>query len=178
MNNKKNINRYPNKWKNIFVKRGSKILSTRRIDFEKKYKADKIIKLLKSDFKLIKKNKKIMHFSIQNTGHKKGKYYLIVKIFKRGFYNGKIQKPPIIDLKNFFYSKCTYVKNNIPYSKITKKIFKNSLSNIKNVRDLKKAILRRYKKSLFHLSSSKKLSLGIGVTELKILKRISNSGIN
>ena len=116
-----------------------------------------------------------MHFSIQNTGHKRGKYYLIVKIFRPGFYNGKINKPPILDLKYCFYSKCIYVKNNISYSQITKKMFKNSLNNIKNVRDLKKAILRRYRKSLFHLSSSKKLSLGIGVTELRILKKISNS---
>ncbi len=171
---KKNINRYPKKWKNIFIKNGSKILSIRRIHFEKKYNVDKIIKLQKSDFKLVKQNKKIMHFSIQNTGHKKGKYYLIVKIFKPGFYNGKINKPPILDLKYCFYSKCVYVKNNISYSKISKKMFKNSLSNIKNVKSLKKAILRRYKKSLFHLSSSKKLSLGIAVTELKILKRLSN----
>ena len=36
---------------------------------------------------------------------------------------------------------------------------------------LKKAIKRRYKKTLVHLSDMKKLSMGVGLTELKIIKR-------
>ena len=35
---------------------------------------------------------------------------------------------------------------------------------------IKKAIKRRYKKSLSHLSDRKKLSLGVAITELKIIK--------
>ena len=60
----------------------------------------------------------------------------------------------------------------IDYVNLKKKVFEHSLSNIKNVDALKKTIKRRYKKSLAHISDSKKLSLGVAITELKIIKRL------
>ena len=61
--------------------------------------------------------------------------------------------------------------NDIDYVNLKEKVFKLSLSNIKNIDALKKAIKRRYKKSLAHLSDTEKLSLGVAITELKIIKR-------
>ena len=115
---------------------------------------------------------KFMHFSIQNTGHKPGKNYLIVKIVKRGYFDGTIYKPPIFDSKNFILTKCISVQNNVHYVDLKKNVFKHSLSNIKNIYALKKNINSRYKKSLAHLSDKEKLSLGVGTTKLKILKRL------
>ena len=74
---------------------------------------------------------------------------------------------------NFILAKCLAVKNNVHYYDLKKRDFVNSLSNIKNFKSLKEAILRRYKKSLFHISDSKKISLGIATTKLKIIKRFS-----
>ena len=63
------------------------------------------------------------------------------------------------------------MQNNIDYVDLKEKVFEHSLSNIKNINTLKKAIKRRYKKSLAHLSDTEKLSLGVAITELKIIKR-------
>ena len=169
---KKNFIREPKKLKIMFFKKGKNIFSENGSLFKKKYKVHKIIRLLHPDFKLIKKNmNRYMHFSIQNSGHKPGKYYLIVKIIKRGYFDGVIHKPPIFDSKDFILTKCLSVQNNIHYVNLKKEVFEHSLSNIKNVKALKKNIKRRYKKSLAHLSDTKKLSLGVGTTELKIIKR-------
>ena len=99
------------------------------------------------------------------------KNYLIAKIAKQGYFDGVINREPILDSNNFIFSKCLSVKNNIDYVDLKKKVFKHSFSNIKNVNTLKKAIKRRYKKTLTHLSDEEKLSLGVAITELKIIKR-------
>lgn len=170
---KKKFNRHEKELKIIFFKKNKKIISENLSFFIKKHKVHKIIRFMNTDFKLIKKDmNKFMHFSIQDTGHKPGKNYLIVKIVKRGYFNGKIYKAPIFDSKNFILTKCISAKNNIHYAELKKNVFKYSLNNIKNVHDLKKNITKRYKRSLDHLSDKEKLSLGIATTELKILKRI------
>ena len=169
---KKIINRSPIKSKKIYFKKGKNIISENINIFKKKYNVHRVIRLLNPDFKLIKKNmNKFMHFSIQNTAHVAGQNCLIVKIYKKGYFNGRIYKQPIFYNNNFILAKCLSAKNNINYTDLKKKDFKYSLSNIKNVYSLKKAIIRRYKKSLSHLSNSKKLSLGIATTELEIIKK-------
>ena len=129
---------------------------------------------MRSDFKLIKKNmNRFTHFNIQYTAHKPGKNYLIMKIHKRGYFNESTStyKDAILDSNNFILAKCLSAQNNIDYVDLKEKVFEHSLSNIKNINTLKKAIKRRYKKSLAHLSDTEKLSLGVAITELKIIKR-------
>ena len=141
--------------------------------FLKKYNVHHCIKILRSDFKLIKKNmNRFTHFNIQNTINKQGKNYLIVRIHKRGYYDGITYKQPILGNSNFILAKCLSVQNNIDYVNLKKNVFKYSSSNIKNIDTLKKAIKRRYKKTLTHLSDTEKLSLGVAITELKIIKRL------
>jgi len=94
-----------------------------------------------------------------------------MKIIKPGSFDGKTYKPPILDINNFILAKCISAKNKISYKNLNKKDFKYSLSNLKNINDLKKAIQRRYKKSLAYLSNAEKLSLGVAITEFKIIKR-------
>ena len=115
--------------------------------------------------------KKFTHFNIQDTAHIPGKDCLIVKIVERGYFNGKIYIPPIFDCKKFILAKCLSAQNNIDYVDLKEKVFEHSLSKIKNINTLKKAIKQRYKKTLAHLSDTEKLSLGVGITELKIIKR-------
>ena len=170
---KKNFNRYPIKIKNLYFRKGKNIISENSSSFFRRYKVHEAIQLLCEDFNLIKKNTKLLtHFNIQHTGHKPGKKYIIVKINKRGYFDGKIYRQAIYEKNNFILTKCLYVKNNINYKDLKKNVFKNSLSNIKNVNELKKGIKRRYKKTLAHFSDKKKLSLGVAITELKIIKRI------
>ena len=169
---KKNFNRYPIKLEKIYFRKGKNIISKNRAVFLKKYNVHHIIQILRSDFKLIKKNmNRFTHFNIQYTKHKPGKNYLIMKMYKRGYFDGITFKQPIYDSNNFILAKCLSAQNNIDYVDLKEKVFEHSLSNIKNINTLKKAIKRRYKKSLSHLSDRKKLSLGVAITELKIIKR-------
>ena len=96
-----------------------------------------------------------------------------MKIHKQGYFNESTStyRHAILDSNNFILAKCLFVQNNIDYVNLKEKFFKHSLSNIKNVNALKKSIKRRYKKSLAHLSDTQKLSLGVAITELKIVKR-------
>ena len=162
------------KLEKIYFRKGKNIISKNKGVFLKKYNVHGFIQILHSDFKLIKKNmNRYTHFNIQYTGHKPRKNYLIIKIHKRGYFNGSTStyKDSILDSNNFILAKCLSVQNNIDYVNLKEKVFKHSLSNIKNVNALKKTIKRRYKKSLSHLSDRKKLSLGVAITELKIIKR-------
>ena len=169
---KKRLNRYPTKLKKIYFRKGKNIISENIDVFLKKYNVHLTISILLSDFKLIKKNmNRYTHFNIQYTDHKPGKYYLIVKIHKRGYFDGITFKQPIYDSNNFILAKCLSTQNYIDYVDLKEKVFEHSLSNIKNINALKKAIKRRYKKRLAHLSDTQKLSLGVAITELKIIKR-------
>jgi len=158
--------------KKIYFRRGKNIISENVNSFQKKYKIHAGIQILPSDFKLIKKKmNRFTHFNIQSTVHKPGKNYLITKIYRRGYFDGKKYKQSILDGNNFILAKCTFSKNNIDYVDLDKKVFKHSLSNIKSIESLKKAIIRRYRKSLAHLTKSEKLALGVAITDLKIVKR-------
>jgi len=155
----------------LFFLKGKKIFVNDFKAFLKKYKVHDLIKLLKEDFKLInKKEKRFTHFNIQYTIHKPGRHYLITGIIKRGYSDGVIYKHPILKNKNFILAKCISVKNDLDYSSVKNSDFKYSLKNIKNVNDLKKTIIRRYKKTLANLSDDKKLALGVAITKLKIIK--------
>ena len=169
---KKRLNRYPIKLKKIYFRKGKNIISENMGVFLKKYNVHLCIQILHSDFKLIKKNmNRFTHFNIQDAGHKPGKNYLIMKIHKRGYFDGITFKQLINNNNNFILAKCLSTQNNIDYVDLKEKVFEHSLSNIKNINALKKAIKRRYKKSLAHLSDTEKLSLGVAITELKIIKR-------
>ena len=169
---KKYFNRYPIKLEKIYFRKGKNIISENIGVFFKKYNVDTGIQILHSDFKLIKKNmNRFTHFNIQFAGHKPGKNYLIIKIYKRGYFDGITYKQPIYSNNNFILAKCLSAQNNIDYVNLKEKVFEHSLSNIRNINALKKAIKRRYKKSLAHLSDTEKLSLGVAITELKIIKR-------
>ena len=169
----KKFNREPIELKIIFFKKGKNIISEDVSAFHKKYNVHLTIQILHSDFKLIKKNmNRITHFNIQKTLHKPGKNYIIVQKHKTGNFDGVTYKQSGLDINNLILAKCLSVQNNINYIDLKDNIFKYSLSNIKNINALKKAIKRRYKKTLSHLSDTKKLSLGVGITELRIIKRL------
>ena len=166
------FNRHPVIYNKITFKTEKKIVTENSKKFFKRFNVHLNIQILPYDFKFIKKNmKKFTHFNIQYTVHKSGKNYLIMKIHKRGYFDGITFKQPIYSNNNFILAKCLSAQNNIDYVDLKEKVFEHSLSNIKNINTLKKAIKRRYKKSLAHLSDTEKLSLGVAITELKIIKR-------
>tara|TARA_B100000242_G_C43034624_1_gene482267 strand:+ start:216 stop:743 length:528 start_codon:yes stop_codon:yes gene_type:complete len=144
--------------------------------FLKKYKVHDLIKFPRNDFKYLDKKKKIFtHFNIHKTVHKKEKKYLVIKIYKKGYFYKKKYEHPILDGKKFILTKCLNSKNYIEYEQLKKKDFEFSIKTIKNVNVLKKKILSRYKSSMGNLTKKEKLNLGVATTKLKILKTIKPS---
>jgi hypothetical protein len=166
----KKIYRYPKNETGFIIKKNKKFINKDKFDFKKIYRLHDYIKLTNQDFNQLSQiNSTFVHFNLEWTGHKKNKNYLIVKIIKKGSFDGKIYRAPIISSKKVLFAKCLSFKNKIKYKNLTKKDFIYSLKTIKNNKDLKKAIIRRYKKSLPHMSKNSIINLGVAITKLKIL---------
>lgn len=178
---KKSVIRYCNEYayKKLYFVEGKDIVAVDMERIEKKYNVDTVIKLFDVDFDLIKEDmKRLTHFNIQYCGHKPGYRYLILKIEEPGYFDGKNERPPILSNNSFLIANCLLVRDNLNYDELTESDFKNSLDNIRDVDSLKKAMIRRYEKSLAHLSNEEKLSLGISITELEIIERFLRNLIN
>ena len=165
------ITRYPFKEKYLFFFNKGKIKRVNALSFINKYKISGIIKFTKEEFNNIKKDAKCLrHFNIQYCGHKKDNFYMLVKIIKKGSFDGKIFKSPVLDQTKKILTQCTNVKNFVNYNSLDKDDFNNCIKLIKNKTTLKRYIIKRYSKSLSHLSTKKKISMGVSVTDLKLNK--------
>lgn len=113
------------------------------------------------------------HFNLQLSGHKVGETYLLPKIIKAGYFDGKNEKLPLLDFTNVYYGECIEVKECLEYSDISNSDFEFSFFSIKNIDQLKKSIIARYAQSMRNLSNEKILSLGVSKTTLKIIGKYS-----
>jgi hypothetical protein len=149
--------RYPFKEKYLFFFNEGKIKKVNSSIFLKKYKVLGIIKFTKQEFKNIKKGTKCLrHYNIQYCGHKKNNFYMLVKIIEKGSFDGKVFKSPVLDQNIKILAKCTLVKNFVNYDRLKNEDFKNY-------------IIKRYDKSLSYLSIKEKLSIGVSITDLKLI---------
>ena len=149
--------RYPFKEKYLSFFNEGKIKKVNSSIFLKKYKVLGIIKFTKQEFKNIKKGTKCLrHYNIQYCGHKKNNFYMLVKIIEKGSFDGKVFKSPVLDQNIKILAKCTLVKNFVNYDRLKNEDFKNY-------------IIKRYDKSLSHLSIKEKLSIGVSITDLKLI---------
>ncbi len=154
------------------VEMDGKIISISDAELNKKYSIHGVIRLWPKDFALLKNHKYLTHFNLQISNHKKGKRYALVKILKPGYFDGEKEILPILTFKDAAIAQCISTREHVGYDSIIERDFTHSFRNIQNVTELKKEILRRYKKSMAHVSDKKKLGVGVGITELKILRRI------
>ena len=160
------------KKRKILVQEGKRIIEYSDQEFLKKHKIYGIIRIQKEDFKHLKWKKRLTHYNIQVSKHKPKKKYLLIKILKHGFYTKGKEQPPILDLKNARIAECLESKDYLHYEQLKKKDFKYSFKNIKTIPKLKKAIIKRYHKSLPNKTKKELLKLGISKTELKIIKKL------
>ncbi len=157
----------------IFIKSEDEIASLNIKKFLEKYNVYSIIRIQKEDFIFLKTKPKILtHFNLQFTNHQKGKKYALLLIIKPGSFDKKKDTPPILSLENIYVAECIETRNNINYDQLNKEDFRYSFPNIKNVEQLKKVIVKRYNQSMKDLSKEKILSLGVGITKLKGIKKI------
>lgn len=139
---------------------------------KRKFKVSSLIRFHKADFRQVTSEMKLLtHFNLFDTSHLKGRYYLLVPILVPGYFDMRTEIPPILDFRRALRAKCLGVKNEVAYADINKEEFRHSISAVKTVPLLKKAILRRYKNSMVHKTKKEKLDMGVGITYLKIFSQ-------
>jgi len=143
-------------------------------DFKKKFGAFGLIRITKNEFNYIENQeiKQLTHFNLQSSNHKIGEKYLLVKIIEHGSFDGKDKETlPLLDLSNPQLFKCVECEENMSYENLNPEIFENSFPDIKNIQELKEAIIKRYSKSMPFLKKEELLELGISITKLERVER-------
>lgn len=142
-------------------------------DILKKLGVVGFIRIQKNEFEKIETEQKFFgHFNLEQTSHKVGKKYALVRILRHGSYgtNVKIEKPPLLALDKIYIAKCIQVENFVSYNALNSKYFKHSLKGIKDPKSLKKVIIDRYKESRKDLTQREILNKGVGFTLLEFIK--------
>ena len=141
-------------------------------NFLKEQKIHDLIKLTSEEFKTVLKKKEFFHFNLQHSVHKRNKKYYLVKILKHGYSDKKKYIHPILSSKVFLLAKCESSRNFVNYTQVKKNELNKSLLLIKNIKNLKSSILKKYKKSLSYIDNNTKIKMGVSITKLKILKKV------
>jgi transketolase len=141
-----------------------------RLKFQKEHKVDGIIRISKDDFDYFLLEDKITHFNLENSNHKKGAVYLVLKILRNGSLNKSKEVLPLLDLKSKIKFKCVFVKEKIAYKSLKQNSFE--FSKQKSVDELKKSIVKNYSISLPEVSKEDLSKLGVSMT---ILEKIVDS---
>jgi hypothetical protein len=109
------------------------------------------------------------HFNISPSKHLKGYRYILPRILRHGYFDGKNHVLPLLSFEKILFCECIEVVEHIDYCHLSNNDFKFSMHHIKSVSDLKKAILSRYKISMPNASESEIINKGVSKTTLKIL---------
>ena len=151
-----------------------KFLHFSHAKIKKIFKVNAIIKLNNSEFKIAEKsyNQLYNHFNISHTHHKKNKFYLLVKIKKKGTSGKNNFKYPILDGEKGLIAQCEKIQNKKNYSRVDALYLKNSVLKNRKINSLKKFILEKYNSTLKELDRKKKLDLGVAITTLSIKRKI------
>ncbi len=156
--------------KYILVSADKKELLLKEKLFLLKLGANGIIRIEDKQYKYLPKGRFLAHFNLERCGHKVGYTYVLPRIVRHGYYSKIKNKEllPLLSFKRVVFGECVKVEERIKYSELKSRHFKNSFTNIKNIKQLQKAILSRYTRSMPDLTKEDILKLGVSYTLLKI----------
>jgi hypothetical protein len=116
----------------------------------------------------------IVHFNLPVAYDRNGIVVVLSKIIKSGHFRPPHdEKLPVLSFEDIWKAKVIKFIPSIHYEDIKGDCLKNNIGGVHDVTSLKELILRRYKKTLPHLSDSEILDQGLSVTFLKLLGRVS-----
>jgi hypothetical protein len=109
------------------------------------------------------------HFNLQYGGMKIGRRYALPNILVQGYYKSDEDEfPPLLSFENCLTGTCVRVKEHVLYDDLTTIDFEYSMRTIRNIEQLKQAVLRRYRVSMPLISEEEMLRLGVSVTTLRL----------
>lgn len=155
----------------ICVKEDGKVKFYDKNSFYKKHSVDGVIRVTSKEFNFYKKQNRINHFNLEKTPHKKDGVYLIIKILKHGYFDGKDEVLPVLELKSAIKFRCFFAKNNLKYEDKLNLEF----SPYKNKTELKKEVLDKYSKSITNVSKKELEKRGVAITKLRRVYSIGST---
>ena len=98
---------------------------------------------------------------------------MIIKIKKKGSFDGKKEILPIYDVNNLSIYKCFLIKQKVKYHNIDNYYYQNSLKITSSKKKLLSTIFRRYKYLQKNYTKKKIMNSGVSVTGLELQKKIN-----
>jgi len=161
--------------KYLIQNKNQKIIEVNKKKFDSKNNIEGVIRIHEKDYPFIPSDTPYFtHFNLQNSRNIINEIYALPKIIKPGYFNknGK-EVLPILSFENCYIGKCISIDEEINYNKITLDHFKYSLTNIQSVKELKKEIIFRYSISMPDLTEKEIITLGVAITNIKIISKLS-----
>ena len=109
------------------------------------------------------------HFNMEISGHSIGARMILPRIIRQGhFRHAQDEVLPILSLKNVYVGVVVSKREHLSYDNLHDEIFTYSMTHIKNIDQLKRAILRRYSVSMPDLSDAEILARGVASTTIRL----------
>ncbi len=138
--------------------------------FHAQHHIDNSIRILNSEYAFIDTRLPFFtHFNMEFSGHIVGARMILPRILKQGHYRAPgDEELPILSIKNIIVGTVISKREHVPYRSLHDEVFEYSMRHIKNIDQLKRAILKRYSVSMPDLSDDEILKRGVGITTLRL----------
>jgi hypothetical protein len=132
---------------------------------------DALIRVHQQDYALIDQlPDKYVHFNLERTLNEEGKRYAILPIVKPGFRTKNNEEIlPVLDPRRHRIGRCDAILQQVPIEQVRAEHFQYSISTIRTIDELKKAMLARYAPMFPALTSDQLLSRGCAISRIHFL---------
>jgi hypothetical protein len=132
---------------------------------------DALIRAHEHDYALIERlPEKYVHFNLEFTLNEQGKRYAILPIVKPGFRKPDNEEVlPVLDPRRYRIGRCEAILQQVAIECVSAEHLQYSISTIRTVDELKKALLQRYAPMFPALTSDQLLSRGCAITLIQFL---------
>jgi hypothetical protein len=152
---------------NIVDDHGERIVAVQ--DLCDLFRVDALIRVPDHDFALIDQlPEKYVHFNLEFTLNERGKRYAILPIVRAGFRKPDNEEVlPVLDPRRCLVGGCNAVLQRVPVEDVSAEHSRYSVSTIRTVDELKKALLLRYAPMFPSHTAAELLSRGCAITQIQ-----------
>ncbi len=131
---------------------------------------DNAIRILDAEYAYIDTTLPFLtHFNMETSGNPLGARMILPRIIRQGhFRHAGDEVLPVLSLKNIYVGVVVSKREHLSYDNLHDEIFEYSMKQIKNVDQLKRAILRRYTVSMPDLTDAEILARGVASATIQL----------
>ncbi len=138
--------------------------------FHTRQHVDNAIRILDKEYAYIDTTLPLFtHFNMEYAGYHIGMRIILPRIIRQGhFRHAGDEVLPVLSLKNIYVGVVVSKREHLSYENLHDEIFEYSMKHIKNIDQLKRAILRRYSVSMPDLTDAEILARGVASTTIQL----------